>query len=405
MPFVHLHNHSEYSLLDGAAHIDDLVNKAAELGMPALAITDHGVMYGAISFYEKCKKQGIKPIIGCEVYVCNDRFSRTGRKGDSACHLILLAKNEQGYKNLCRLVSLGFLEGFYYKPRVDKEILRRYAEGLICLSACIAGEIPERLLAGNYAGAKELAAEYQDIFGENFYIELQNHGLPEELRVYPQLLRIAQELGIKPVATNDLHYVEAADADMHDILLCIQTGKIRSDVNRLRFPNNQFYMKSEEEMAVLFPDCPEALANSGEIAEQCRVEFTFGRLYMPDYQAPPGHTLGSYLRQLCEEGLARRYSNITPGIRQRLDYELEVIGRMDYPGYFLIVWDMINFARQNGISVGAGPRFCRGQHRCLQSRHHRHRSSGLRPAVRTLPQSGAGDPAGHRYRYIRRTPG
>ena len=229
MTFVHLHNHTEYSLLDGAAHIGDLVNKAAELNMPALAITDHGVMYGAISFYEKCKKKGIKPIIGCEVYICGDRCSRSGRKGDTACHLILLAKNEQGYRNLCRLVSLGFLEGFYYKPRIDKSLLRQHSEGLICMSACIAGEIPEQLLAGDYAAAKALAAEYKEIFGEDFYIELQNHGIPEELKVIPPLLQIAKELDIKPVATNDLHYVEASDTDMHDILLCIQTGKIRSE--------------------------------------------------------------------------------------------------------------------------------------------------------------------------------
>ena len=216
MTFIHLHNHTEYSLLDGAARINDLVERAAAYGMPALAITDHGVMYGAISFYQKCKQEGIKPIIGCEVYICNDRKSRSGRKGDSACHLILLAKNQQGYKNLCKIVSIGFLEGFYYKPRIDKEVLRQYSEGLICMSACIAGEIPELLLAGDYEGARDLAAEYKDIFGENFYIELQNHGLEQELRINPQLIQIARELDIKPVATNDLHYVDAADADMHD---------------------------------------------------------------------------------------------------------------------------------------------------------------------------------------------
>ncbi|NLF80392.1 MAG: DNA polymerase III subunit alpha, partial [Clostridia bacterium] len=354
MAFVHLHNHTEYSLLDGAARINDLVAKAADLGMPALAITDHGVMYGAISFYEQCKKAGIKPIIGCEVYVCNDRKSRTGRRGDSACHLVLLAKNEQGYKNLCELVSFGFLEGFYYKPRVDHELLRQYHEGLICLSACIAGELPELLLSGDYQGAKAKAAEYREIFGDDYYIELQNHGLNEELHINPQLLQIASELGIEPVATNDLHYVSAADADMHDILLCIQTGKIRSDEKRMRFPNKQFYLKTEEEMAALFPDCPQALANTLKIAEQCNVEFEFGRLFMPHYQVPEGHTMSSYLRILCEEGLACRYQPVTPDIKARLDYELEIIERTDFPGYFLIVWDLIKYAREAGISVGPG---------------------------------------------------
>jgi DNA polymerase III subunit alpha len=354
MAFVHLHNHTEYSLLDGAARISDLVEKAAALGMPALAITDHGVMYGAISFYEQCKKAGIKPIIGCEVYVCNDRQARSGRKGDTACHLILLAKNEQGYKNLCRLVSLGFLEGFYYKPRVDHELLRQYREGLICMSACIAGELPELLLSGDYQGAKEMAAEYQAIFGPDYYIELQNHGLAEELRVNPQLLQIAAELGIEPVATNDLHYVSASDAEMHDILLCIQTGKIRSEQKRMRFPNTQFYLKTEEEMAALFPECPRALANTLKVAEQCNVEFQFDQLFMPHYQVPEGHTLSSYLRQLCEEGLGHRYSPVTPEIKERLDYELDVIERTDFPGYFLIVWDLIKYARESGISVGPG---------------------------------------------------
>ena len=354
MTFIHLHNHTEYSLLDGAARINDLVERAAAYGMPALAITDHGVMYGAISFYQKCKQEGIKPIIGCEVYICNDRKSRSGRKGDSACHLILLAKNQQGYKNLCKIVSIGFLEGFYYKPRIDKEVLRQYSEGLICMSACIAGEIPELLLAGDYEGARDLAAEYKDIFGENFYIELQNHGLEQELRINPQLIQIARELDIKPVATNDLHYVDAADADMHDILLCIQTGKIRSDENRMRFPNDQFYLKTEEEMTKLFPDCPEALANTVYVADQCNVEFQFDKLFMPNYVVPEGHDLKSYLHQLCVEGLQRRYNPITPEIRARMDYELNIIETMDFPGYFLIVWDMINFARTSGISVGPG---------------------------------------------------
>ncbi|MEG1538140.1 MAG: DNA polymerase III subunit alpha, partial [Clostridiales bacterium] len=355
MDFVHLHNHTEYSLLDGAAKIDNLVTRAAEYGMPACAITDHGVMYGAIDFYTKAKKAGIKPIIGCEVYVCNDRLERAGRKGDNACHLVLLAETNEGYRNLCRIVSIGSLEGFYYKPRVDKEILRRYHQGLICLSACIAGEVPEQILSGNIEGAKKLAREYQQIFGEhNYFIEIQNHGLKEELICIPQLINIADELSLPLVATNDLHYVDAADADMHDILLCIQTGKIRSDQNRMRFANDQFYLKTEAEMAALFPNRPDALANTLEIAQRCDVNFEFNKLYMPHYEVPTGYDLQSYLRYLCEQGIARLYDPLTAEIKERMEYELSIINRLDFPGYFLIVWDMINFARQNGISVGPG---------------------------------------------------
>ncbi len=355
MNFVHLHNHTEYSLLDGAARIDRLVARAADYAMPACAITDHGVMYGAISFYKACKKKGVKPIIGCEVYVTNDRFQKSGRKGDNACHLVLLAENNLGYQNLCRLVSLGFMEGFYYKPRVDKELLRQYHQGLICLSACIAGELPELILSGQSAEAQALAEEYRQIFGpEHYFIELQNHGLAEELQALPELVRIAKALEIPLVATNDIHYVDANDAAMHDILLCIQTGKLRSDENRMRFANDQFYLKTESEMAALFPEQPEALANTLKIAERCQVDFDFGRLYMPDYQTPPGYDLPGYLRRLCEEGLARHYDPITPEIRQRMDYELSVINNLDFPGYFLIVWDMISYARQQGISVGPG---------------------------------------------------
>ena len=355
MAFVHLHNHTEYSLLDGAAKIEDLVNRAVEYDMPACAITDHGVMYGAITFYKKCKSSGIKPIIGCEVYVSADRFARVGRRGDNACHLVLLAENNLGYQNLCRLVSLGFLEGFYYKPRVDKELLKQYHEGLICLSACIAGELPELILNDQLEQAKALAKEYQEIFGkDNYFIELQDHGLIEEKKCIPELIRIAKELDIPLVVTNDLHYVDAADSEMHDILLCIQTGKLRSDPNRMRFANDQFYLKTEEEMARLFPDYPEAMENTLKIAERCNVDFTFGTLYMPQYQVPEGYDLVSYLRELCEEGLYRRYPEVTPEIRKRFEYELDIIISLDFPGYFLIVWDMINYAREQGISVGPG---------------------------------------------------
>ena len=355
MNFVHLHTHTEYSLLDGAARIKSLVARVAEYGMPACAITDHGVMYGVIDFYQECQKQGVKPVVGCEVYVTGDRFSRSGRKGDFACHLVLLAENNIGYTNLCKIVSLGYLEGFYYKPRVDHELLRRYSEGIICLSACIGGEIPEAIISGDYNRAKEIALDYIDIFGQNnFFIEIQDHGMSEEKLANPQLVKLAKELNVGLVATNDLHYVDADDAEMHDILLCIQTGKLRSDENRMRFFNDQFYLKTEQEMAELFPEYPEALSNTVRIAQRCNVSFNFGELYMPLYEVPEGHDLQSYLRKLCEEGLARRYQDITPELLERMNYELDIINSLDFPGYFLIVWDMINYARQQGISVGPG---------------------------------------------------
>ncbi|MDO4581108.1 MAG: DNA polymerase III subunit alpha [Bacillota bacterium] len=355
MAFVHLHNHTQYSLLDGAARIEQLLQRVKDYDMPACAITDHGVMYGVVDFYKAARKKGIKPIIGCEVYVCNDRHSRSGRIGDSACHLLLLAENNTGYKNLCRLVSLGFLEGFYYKPRVDHQLLRQYSEGLICLSACIAGEIPELILNGQLDAARDLAAEYKQIFGaDNFFIELQNHGLREEQISNAALIEIARELELGLVATNDLHYVDASDADMHDILLCIQTGKTRAEENRMRFPNDEFYLKTEQEMAALFPGQPQALANTLRIAERCNVELELGQLYMPPYQVQDGFDIPSYLRHLCELGLRQRYQTVTGEVRERFEYELGVINKMDYQGYFLIVWDMINFAKEHGISVGPG---------------------------------------------------
>ncbi|MBQ6607452.1 MAG: DNA polymerase III subunit alpha [Firmicutes bacterium] len=355
MSFVHLHNHTEYSLLDGAAKIKRLVARVKDYGMPACAITDHGVMYGAIDFYQECQSQGVKPIIGCEVYVCNDRFSRSGRRGDVACHLILLAENNTGYQNLCRIVSKGFTEGFYYKPRVDHQVLRECSEGLICLSACVAGEIPEAILNGRYDEALELAREYKDIFGpDNFFIELQDHGLSEEKLCLPQLVKIARELDLGLVATNDLHYVDASDSEMHDILLCIQTGKLRSDENRMRFANDQFYLKTEDEMRSIFSAWPEALDNTLAIAERCNVSFEFGKLYMPVYQVPEGYDLSSYLRKLVVDGMKERYHPVTDELWQRMDYELNVISKLDFPGYFLIVWDMINHARHQGISIGPG---------------------------------------------------
>ncbi|MCL1816258.1 MAG: DNA polymerase III subunit alpha [Clostridiales bacterium] len=356
MTFVHLHNHTEYSLLDGAAKLDNLLDRVAELGMDACAITDHGVMYGVIDFYNKAKNRGIKPIIGCEVYVAgNSRFDRGGGPAEAAFHLVLLAKNNIGYQNLCRLVSLAYLEGFYYKPRVDKELLRLYHEGLIALSGCVAGQVAELAWQDHYEEAKNLASSYQEMFGAgNYYIELQNHGLAEELKALPSLVRIADELDIPLVATNDLHYVRAADAETHDILLCIQTGKVRADENRLRFANDQFYLKNEYEMAELFRAYPQALENTALIAQACQVEFEFGQLYLPDYQVPTGHDLKSYLRELCEEGLTKRYAEKSTELQTRLDFELDVINKMDFPGYFLITWDMINYARKQGISVGPG---------------------------------------------------
>ncbi|MBQ6842648.1 MAG: DNA polymerase III subunit alpha [Firmicutes bacterium] len=359
MAFVHLHNHSIFSLLDGAAKIKDMAKRCKELGMDACAITDHGVMYGVIDFYEACKEVGIKPIIGCEVYVApHGRFDKTNRgngKRDICNHLILLAENQQGYKNLCKLVSLAYLEGFYYKPRVDEELLMQYHEGLICLSACIAGELPELLLDGRKEEAYALARRYSEIFGpDHYYIELQDHAIDEERQVMPMLQQLAADLNLPMVVTNDAHYVSADDAEMHDILLCIQTGKLREDPNRMRFANNSFYLKSEEEMRSLFPQLPEAYENTVKIAERCTVEFKFGDHYFPEYKVPPGFTISTYLRHLCEEGLKRRYDPVTPEIHDRLDYELSVIESQGFPGYFLLVWDMIEFARSQGIPVGPG---------------------------------------------------
>lgn len=352
-----MHNHTEYSLLDGAAKLDRLIARAVELNMPALAITDHGVMYGVINFYQKAKKAGIKPIIGCEVYAApNSRFDKDGRRDEVAYHLVLLAENQEGYQNLCKLVSNAFLEGFYYKPRVDKELLRRYSGGLIALSACIAGELPEMILKGDLEKAKATAREYLEIFGKgNYFIELQNHGMEEELRANPILAQIAEELDIPLVATNDLHYVYQEDAAMHDILLCIQTGKTRDEENRMRFPCDQFYLKTREEMAALFPEWPQALQNTASIAQRCNVDFEFGNLFLPEYDVPePYQDLHEYLVALCEEGKQKRYPHADQTVNDRLAFELDVIKKMGFSGYFLIVWDMIHFARSQNISVGPG---------------------------------------------------
>ncbi|MGE5652703.1 MAG: DNA polymerase III subunit alpha, partial [Bacillota bacterium] len=356
MSFVHLHVHSEYSLLDGAARLRDLVATAKEHGSPALAITDHGVLYGVVDFYKLAKSEGIKPIIGCEVYVApRKRSDRQPKLDDSQYHLVLLAENQQGYQNLMQLVSRGYTEGYYYKPRVDRELLEQYHEGLIALSACIGGEIPQLLLSGRYDQAKDLAMYYRRLFGpDSFYLEVQDHGLIEEKQALQGLLQLSRETGIGLVATNDSHYVRQGDAEAHDILLCIQTATHVDDPTRLKFANDQFYLKSPAEMASLFNHCPEALTNTLAIAKRCQVDFTFGALQLPEYQVPVEETVSSFLRRLCRDGLRERYSSVTPELSERLEYELDVIERMGYPGYFLIVWDFVHYAKTNGIYVGPG---------------------------------------------------
>ena len=353
--FVHLHVHTQYSLLDGAARIPELVRRAKSLGQDALAITDHGVMYGVIDFYRACEKEGIKPILGMEAYVApRSRFDRDGSQDREYAHLILLAKNETGYKNLMLLSSDAFLHGFYYKPRIDYDLLAEHAEGLVCLSACLAGDIPQLLLKNRYDDAKALAARLQSIFHGDFYIELQNHGIPEQQQVLPGLRRIAKELSIKTVATNDIHYVERGDAEAQDVLLCIQTQRFVDETNRMRMQTDEFFVKSEEEMRLALPDDADAIANTREIADKCNVQIAFGVRRMPSFSAPDGMDNEAYLRKLCNEGLARKYPNADDAIRARLDYELSVVSHMGFVDYFLIVWDFIHFAKSNGIMVGPG---------------------------------------------------
>lgn len=357
MSFVHLHVHTEYSLLDGASRIKELVQRTKELGMDSIAITDHGVMYGAIAFYKEAMAQGIHPIIGCEVYVApQSRHERAEVDGVRYYHLILLAENEIGYRNLVRLVSLANIEGYYYKPRVDKDLLRQYHEGIIALSACVAGEIPRSILRGDPERTDEILAEYVDIFGrDNFFLELQDHGLPEEKTVNHALRDLSKKHDIGLVATNDIHYVRAEDSEFHDILLCVQTGRTINDPNRMRFSGPDYYLKSEAEMTALFHDYPGAVENTAKIAARCRIDFTFGELQLPFYPIPEKFTDDdAYLRTLCEERLPERYSEITNEIRSRLDYELGVIHGMGYASYFLIVWDFINYARGHGVAVGPG---------------------------------------------------
>ena len=357
MEFTHLHVHTEYSLLDGSNKIKEYVARVKELGMDSAAITDHGVMYGVIDFYRAAREAGINPILGCEVYVApGSRFDREVGSGDDRYyHLVLLAENNQGYSNLMKIVSKAFVEGFYYKPRVDLELLEKYHEGIIALSACLAGEVARYLARGMYEDAKIVALRYQDIFGKgNFFLELQDHGIPEQQTVNQQLLRMHRETGIDLVATNDVHYTMAEDAEPHDVLLCLQTQKKLSDENRMRYEGGQYYVKSPEEMARLFPYALEALENTHKIAERCHVEIEFGVTKLPKYDVPDGLTSWEYLNKLCYEGLEQRYHPVTEELKKRLDYELSTIKNMGYVDYFLIVWDFIKYARDNDIMVGPG---------------------------------------------------
>ena len=360
MAFTHLHVHSEYSLLDGMSKINKAPEYVKSLGMDSLAITDHGVMFGIIDFYKSCKKSGIKPIIGCEVYVApRTRFDKDPDRDRNMNHLILLAENMIGYKNLTKLVSAAFTEGFYFKPRVDKELLREHSEGIICLSACLAGAIPRKILNGDYSGAKAEALELRDIFGkDNFYLEIQNHFLDDDKPATQGLVKLSEEIGAPLVATNDAHYIKRSDAKAHDVLLAIQTGSTVDDENRMRFANDEFYLKSESEMMELFPEHPEAIENSHKIAERCNVEFEFGEYHLPEFIPPEGMTNKDYLRKLCYDGLERRYGSeaLHDGstYRDRLESELEVIEKMGYVEYFLIVWDFIHYAKSNDIPVGPG---------------------------------------------------
>ena len=356
MSFVHLHVHTEYSLLDGACRIDSIMDRVKELGQAAVAITDHGVMYGCIDFYKAAKAAGVKPIIGCEVYVARRRMEDKVHGMDrDPYHLVLLCKNRRGYENLCLLVSAGFQRGFYGKPRVDLELLEQHHEGLIALSACLAGGVAQYLMDENYAGAKEYALRLAGIFGEgNFYLELQDHDIPEQRAVNQGIRRLARETGLPMVVTNDAHYLRREDAGMQDVLLCVQTGKTVDDPNRMKFQTEEFYLKSEEELRARFPGCDEAFENTAKIAEQCSLDFTFHEYHLPAFPVPEGVTNEEYFRSLCMKGFAERYPQAPQSYRERLNYEMGVISRMGYVNYYLIVWDFIRYAKENGIPVGPG---------------------------------------------------
>jgi len=356
MQFAHLHTHTEYSLLDGASRIKDLIAKVKASGMDSLAITDHGAMYGVVDFYKEAKAQGIHPVIGCEVYVApRTRFDKVHELDSKYSHLILLCENQTGYKNLIKIVSAGFIDGFYYKPRVDFDILKQCSEGLIVLSACIAGEVPKNILAGNYEKAKETAQKYIDVFGkDNYFIEIQDHGLAEQKRSNPELIKLAKELGVGVVATNDVHYVNKEDAYAQDVLMCIQMERTIDDPDRMKFETEEFYAKTPEEMEKLFSYIPEALENTEKIAKRCNVEFDFDTRHLPSFDVPDGKEPFVYLKELCEAGVKKRYPEITEEIENRLSYELSVINSMGFVDYFLIVWDFIRFAKSHDVLVGPG---------------------------------------------------
>jgi DNA polymerase-3 subunit alpha len=353
--FTHLHVHTEYSLLDGSIRIKDLVKRTKELGMDSIAITDHGAMFGVIQLYKEAKKNGIKPILGSEVYIAINKYTEKEQKDKNQYHLVLLAENNEGYQNLMKIVSEGYVNGFYYKPRVDHDILRKYHNGIICLSACLGGEVQQHILNNNYDKAKEVALIYRDIFGrENFYLELQDHGMNEQTNVNKTLVDMSNELDIPLVATNDVHYLNQDDAVVHDVLLCIQTAKTVNEEDRMKFPSNQFYLKSPEEMNQLFAENKDALINTTLIADRCNVELDFNTLHLPKYQLPEGYTNVEYLKELSMDGLKKRYKEITDEIRKRYDFELKTIVDMGYTDYFLIVWDFIKYAKDNEIMVGPG---------------------------------------------------
>ena len=354
--FAHLHTHTEYSLLDGTTRIEALVKRAKELGMNSVAITDHGVMYGAIDFYHAAKKHGVHPVIGCEVYVApRSRLDKVYDIDNKTHHLILLAENQTGYKNLIYLVSKGFIDGFYYKPRIDFELLSEHSEGLIVLSACLGGEIAKALVSGNYKEALAVGQKYIEVFGkDNYFIEIQDHGIAEQKKIIPDLVRLSKELGVGLVATNDVHYLTKQDAKYQDVLMCIQTEKTVNDENRMKFETEEFYLKSPEEMSALFSFAPEALENTEKIAKRCHVEFDFSTRHLPSFDVPDGKTAFEYLSELCYDGLSKRYNPVTDELKERLDFELNVISNMGFVDYFLIVWDFIHFAKNNGVMVGPG---------------------------------------------------
>jgi len=356
MGFVHLHIHTEYSFLDGACRIGELIPRAKELGMKAVAITDHGGMYGIIEFYKKAKAEGIKPIIGCEVYTAaKDMYDKSHEMGNRTGHLILLAKNETGYKNLIKLDSASFTDGFYYKPRVDFELIKKYSEGLICLSACLAGDIPNAIINDDYERAKNLTEKYIEVFGkDNFFLEIQDHGIAEQKKANAGLLKLAKECGVGLVATNDVHYLKREDAKYQDILMCIQTNRKVAETDRMSFETDEFYLKSEDEMRELFGNIPESLSNTEKIADMCNLDFEFGKYLLPEFDVPDGKDAYEYLEELCRKGLYERYNNVTDEIEKRLSYELGVIKNMGYVDYFLIVWDFIKYAKDRDIPIGPG---------------------------------------------------